>query len=133
MASAGCLSSPGAHAARRRAGRCVRTYGLAHELDRERGELARRTRRGRAEEELLAPDPFDVLAALAGGQLEPGEADDVVPAVGACAAGVVPDRHGHGDLVVDVVRAVGARLVARDAADPIRVGIARYRGAAAEA
>ena len=53
------------------------------------------------------------------GDLEAGEADDVVPAAGAVAARGIPDGHGHGDLVVDVVRAVSAGLVAGQAADPV--------------
>ena len=40
-----------------------------------------------------APDSLDVLAAVTGGDLETGEADDVVVAVRAVPAGVVPDRH----------------------------------------
>src|SRR3954449_5958341 len=95
-------------------GSCGDPLALFDELDTE-GLWDRRVGRCRADrsgEERLAPHAGDVLAAAALGDLEAGESDDVVPAVRAGATGRVPDRHGHGDLVIDVVRAVGADLVA---------------------
>src|SRR6476469_2487085 len=97
---------------------------LLEELD-PKGLGDRRIRRRGADgavEERLAPHAGDVLAATALGDLEAGEADDVVPATVALAARRVPDRDGHGDLIVDVVRAVGADLVALQAADPVKPG-----------
>src|SRR4051812_44175303 len=96
-----------------------RTDGSLDQLHSGRGAGEPRDRRCRTDVEGLTPDPLEVLAAVAVGDLEAGEADDVVVGVRARPGGVVPDRYRDGRGGRDQRRAVGACLVARQAPDEV--------------
>src|SRR5205085_8767949 len=105
--------------------------GSVDELDSEglgHAGVAWRGPNGALDEE-LAPHALDVLAAGAPSDLEAGEPDDVIPGVGPGPACYVPDRDGHRHAIVDVVRAVRADLVARQAADVVEAGHTDLRAA----